>query len=406
MLVYVFAVAAAVMFGSGAVVQQRVAFDAPPGKSLRPALLLWLVRQPVWLIGVGTAFVGNAFSATALGMGSVALVQPLLVTRLLFALPLAALWARQRLGVRDWLGALMTAGGLGVFVWLGHPRPEQQPGGHLVPWLCTAGIVAVGTICLVAAARRLRPSLEAPMLGAGAGMLFGMQAGLMAIAVHRFDDGGILTLLASPSVYAVVVTAVVGTLLAQSAYEMAPLHASYPTLASVEPLAGIGIGVGVLGGTLAAGTTALAAEVAGLAGMTVGISLLATSPLVAGQAEAMRRRQQEETAARMEAQLERALDALERDLRRLESAGPDARRRVAERVERDTARVQDDLAGLSDLNVDAIERADQVAALQRGRPDEEHVRVMEQWRRQLCDREERLRSRSEHLTGRLQELRR
>jgi drug/metabolite transporter (DMT)-like permease len=405
MLVYVFAVVAALMFGLGSVIQQRVAFDAPPGKSLRPSLLLWLVRQPVWLIGVVTAFIGNAFSASALGMGGVALVQPLLVSRLLFALPLSAVWARQRLGARDWLGAVATAGGLGVFVALGHPRPEQQPAGHLMPWLYTAAVVAVGTTGLVAAARRLRPNLEAPMLGAGAGMLFGMQGGLMAVAVNRLSGGGILALLAAPSVYAVVVTAVVGTLLAQSAYEMAPLHASYPALASVEPLTGIGIGVGVLGGTLATGTLPLAVGVAGLVVMTVGIYLLATSPLVAGQAEAMRRRQQEEAAARAEQHLEHALDALERDLRRLERVGPKGEERAIRCLDRDSAQVEQDLGALAELNVDAFEREDRLAAVQ-GRPNPEHLRVMEQWRQDRCDREERLRRRAERLAGRLHELRR
>lgn len=405
MLVYVFAVVAALMFGLGSVIQQRVAFDAPPGKSLQPSLLLWLVRQPVWLIGVVTAFIGNAFSASALGMGGVALVQPLLVTRLLFALPLSAVWARQRLGARDWLGAVATAGGLGVFVALGHPRPEQQPAGHLMPWLYTAAVVAVGTTGLVAAARRLRPNLEAPMLGAGAGMLFGMQGGLMAVAVNRLSGGGILALLAAPSVYAVVVTAVVGTLLAQSAYEMAPLHASYPALASVEPLTGIGIGVGVLGGTLATGTLPLAVGVAGLVVMTVGIYLLATSPLVAGQAEAMRRRQQEEAAARAEQHLEHALDALERDLRRLERVGPKGEERAIRCLDRDSAQVEQDLGALAELNVDAFEREDRLAAVQ-GRPNPEHLRVMEQWRQDRCDREERLRRRAERLAGRLHELRR
>jgi hypothetical protein len=225
------------------------------------------------------------------------------------------------------------------------------------------------------------------------------------VAVNRLSGGGILALLAAPSVYAVVVTAVVGTLLAQSAYEMAPLHASYPALASVEPLTGIGIGVGVLGGTLATGTLPLAVGVAGLVVMTVGIYLLATSPLVAGQAEAMRRRQQEEAAARAEQHLEHALDALERDLRRLERVGPKGEERAIRCLDRDSAQVEQDLGALAELNVDAFEREDRLAAVQ-GRPNPEHLRVMEQWRQDRCDREERLRRRAERLAGRLHELRR
>jgi hypothetical protein len=139
--------------------------------------------------------------------------------------------------------------------------------------------------------------------------------------------------------------------------------------------------------------------------MTVGIYLLATSPLVAGQAEAMRRRQQEEAAARAEQHLEHALDALERDLRRLERVGPKGEERAIRCLDRDSAQVEQDLGALAELNVDAFERVDRLAAVQ-GRPNPEHLRVMEQWRQDRCDREERLRRRAERLAGRLHELRR
>ena len=86
-MVYVLAIAAAALFGLGAAVQQRVAAHAPDRTVLRPALLWHLARQPFWLVGVATALVGNVFAGIALGIGGVALVQPLLVTRLIFALP-------------------------------------------------------------------------------------------------------------------------------------------------------------------------------------------------------------------------------------------------------------------------------------------------------------------------------
>jgi hypothetical protein len=313
-LVYVTAIGAGLLFGIGSVVQQRVAFDAPPGMSLRPTLLWWLVRQPVWLAGVGTALVGNGLSATALSAGSVALVQPLLVSRLLFALPLSAAWARQHLVLRDWVGLLATALGLATFVAVGRPEEGAARSGSLVAWLLTAAVVAGITVTLVVVARRLQPAIEASVLGAGAGMLFGMQSGLMHTAINHLTDDGLGGLLRSPATYAVPVVAITGTLLAQSAYEMAPLHSSYPTLASVEPLAGIGIAVGVLGSTLTADPLLLGTGGVGLLIMTVGIYLLATSPLVAGQAEVLRRRKQEETAAKLEESVEHRLDHIERDL--------------------------------------------------------------------------------------------
>ena len=95
MWVYVLSILAALCFGAGSVVQQRAASEAPPEDVLSWRLLLWLVHRPLWLAGVAFALVGNLFAANALGRGSIALVEPLFVVRLLFALPLAAAWMRR-----------------------------------------------------------------------------------------------------------------------------------------------------------------------------------------------------------------------------------------------------------------------------------------------------------------------
>lgn len=368
MAVYLLAIAAAALFGLGSVIQQRVAFEAPPGMNLRPSLLWWLLRQPAWLAGVGTAVVGNGFSAAALGMGSVALVQPLLVSRLVFALPLAAVWAKQRLTGRDWLGMLATAGGLAAFLIVGRPSDNADVEVADLRWAYVAGAVAVLTGTLVWLARRWRPALEAPVLGSGAGMLFGLQSGLMHAAVSRFDAGGVLSVALSWTPYAVAGAAIAGTLLAQSAYEMAPLQSSYPALAAVEPLAGIGVSIGVLGGSLATGAGPMTGTVAALAVMTCGIWLLATSPLVTSREDEMTARAYEEAVWRAEDELVEALDRLESDLRRQGRRRP---ARLDDRLRADQQRIEQDLAAYLEL-LDAPP-----AAFPAGSGD--HAAALEQW---------------------------
>ncbi len=400
--VYLLALGAALLFGLGSVVQQRVAFEAPPGKSLRPSLLLWLVRQPLWLAGVGTAVVGNVLSGTALGLGSVALVQPLLVSRLLFALPVSAAWMRQRLRGRDWLGALATAGGLGLFIAIGHPHQPDTTSPGLRSWLIALGAIAVLVALLVLGSRKLSAVRRAPMLGAGAGILFGLQAGLTHTAVRHFIDSGVLALLTSWSTYAVAAAAVLGTLLNQSAFEMAPLTASYPTLAAVEPLAGIGLGIGLLGGNLAAGPLPLTGEALGLAVMTGGIYLLATSPLVTGQASSIRRREEEEEAYRIEDRLQQELSRLSRMLeegpRRELPEGAGARGKAA----RELDRVDDLLRRLDELDRDLQEQhaTHQPDSTPQTGPLAEHQRKVEAWAEQIDARRRELRE----WAGRLHEV--
>ncbi len=406
MWVYVFALAAALLFGIGSVVQQRVAFEAPPGKSLRPSLLLWLVRQPVWLIGLGTALVGNFFSASALAAGSVAVVQPLLVSRLLFAVPLSAVWARQRMVLRDWLGMAAVAAGLGVFLVVGRPGAEQRPGTAILPWILTLLAAGIPLTFLVVMARRLRPTLEAPLLGAGAGILFGIQSGLMHTAVNRFTEGGLGDMLLTPMTYGVPFTAILGTLLAQSAYEMAPLTASYPTLAAVEPLAGIAVGIGVLGGTLAFGPGALAVQAVSLTVMTAGIFLLATSPLVTGSDETMQRRKAEEQAADVADDVARKLRKVRRGLDRgRQELAAEAHRRLVQELKAEMDGVDACLQTLSTINGQALEeRETGVPEAQTAQPSAQHRELMERYRQELCQRQDQLHADARELARRVEEL--
>src|SRR6202034_3252637 len=76
------ALAAAVLYGAGAAVQQRQAAMAPQSSAGRPKLLLRLARQPLWLLGMVTQIGGFAAHAVALRSGSLANVQMLVAVEL------------------------------------------------------------------------------------------------------------------------------------------------------------------------------------------------------------------------------------------------------------------------------------------------------------------------------------
>lgn len=406
MAVYLLALGAALLFGLGSVIQQRVAATAPPGKSLRPSLLLWLVRQPRWLGGVGTAVVGNLLSGAALGMGSVALVQPLLVARLLFAVPLSAAWQRQRLALRDWGGLAATAGGLAVFIAIGRPREGKAAHPGWWQWLVLVAVIGAITATLVFSARRLSPAREAPMLGAGAGMMFALQSAFTHSAVGGLAGNGVLGLLLNWATYAVAAAALTGTLLAQSAYELAPLPASYPALAAVEPLAGIGIGVGLLGTVLDFGTWHLAVFLLALAVMTWGIRLLATSPLVSGHKQEMAQRQAEEVVADLERTVQHELRHLESAVTWLERCSPDGagHRDVVEHLDqadRHLARIDEEFDRLTSLIRQAETQTREAAPTGTGAhaptPEE---RLLARYESEIVGRERELRARARELGDR------
>lgn len=280
-VVYPLSLLAAALLAAGSVLQQRAAAGAPHELELRLALLKWLIQRPLWLAGSAAGTVGQLLSILALNYGTLALVQPLLVVQLLFALPIAAALQQARVPARDWFGGSATAIGLAIFLAVGQPTQAhaQEPGA--VTWLLTAGLLVAVTAGLVAAGRHVRATRQAAMLGAAAGLLFALQAALAQTSFARLDRIGLAGTLRSWLPYATAVVAIAAVVLLQTAYELAPLLSSYPVVSAVTPLASILVAVTALDGRIRLASGALAAEMGGLVLMTAGVATMATSHLIA-----------------------------------------------------------------------------------------------------------------------------
>ncbi|WP_018637491.1 DMT family transporter [Parafrankia elaeagni] len=346
---YLLGLGSAVCFGVAAVIQQRVAFHAPPEDVLRLRLLLWLVRRPMWDLGVLLSAVGTFASAAALARSTVAFVAPLQVCQLLFALPLAAFWARRRVPRRDWLAAMATALGLATFLLAGDPHQGEVEAATTLGWILTGGSIGGLAAWSVLGTRRLDPARRATLLAGGAGLLSALQGALIGSVGRLVETSGIGAVPTSWQTYAVVVVALSSGLLLQSAYEMAPLPASLPAAVSLEPLGGVAIGVFLLGGMLRLNPLAIAGEIAGLAIMILGVRALAASPLVTGQLSRLRARTSQGQLSRLEDLLHRDLELLRDDLIRGRRASTDrAQRRQCRRLHNDLDRIHCELARLVD----------------------------------------------------------
>ena len=124
----IFALAAA-LANAVHLMTQHAASVRASGKHRGWRLVSFLVRQPLWLVGWSAAAGAFAFQAIALHTGQLAVVQPLLVTELVFTLALRRLWVRQDIAAMAWTAALVTCGALAVFLATaephgGHPQPD------------------------------------------------------------------------------------------------------------------------------------------------------------------------------------------------------------------------------------------------------------------------------------------
>src|ERR1700722_11522537 len=116
MLMIATALAAAVLYGTGAAVEQRQAAAAPDSAAGRPRLLLLLVRQPLWLLGMVAQIGGFAAHAVALRTGPLATVQMLVAAELVVAVIFVRVWSGRPLRPASWAAALTVVGGSAVFL--------------------------------------------------------------------------------------------------------------------------------------------------------------------------------------------------------------------------------------------------------------------------------------------------
>lgn len=87
---------AAAVFGAASVLEEGSTKQVQQRAALSPRLLADLVRRPLFLAAIGMNAAGAGMQILALHLGSLTLVQPLLVLSLLFAVVIAALAVRRR----------------------------------------------------------------------------------------------------------------------------------------------------------------------------------------------------------------------------------------------------------------------------------------------------------------------
>jgi drug/metabolite transporter (DMT)-like permease len=222
-------------------IQQEVAVSADSG-----AIVTSWIRQPAWWAGTLGAIGGYVFQALALAHGSLLLVQPLLVSSLLFVLPLGARFSNQHVRARDWSWALLLTAALTVFVLVGQPRE-----GHYRPpvpaWTVALATSVPVVIGCVLAARRTAGRPRAMLLASAVAVLLGMVAVLTKVSTHRLAVHGWHGLLTVPAPYLLVALAVTVTVLQQSAFHAGALQASVPIMLVGEPIVAVLLGVVILG---------------------------------------------------------------------------------------------------------------------------------------------------------------
>ena len=275
-LAYVTTLVAAVLLGIGFVLQQYAARQEPECRFLSPRILTDLLRKPRWLAGIGCMVAGQLLAAWSIGHLELTLVEPLLTTYLVFALVLAVPMSKQVVTWRAVGGAVVLCAGVALLSLSRSTKPIGLSFGSFSNWPAAAVIAGVAFVAVQLGRGRGKQS-RATLTGLGAGLVFGIQDALTRQTLEILQGHSFTALFTAWPPYCLIATGIVGLWLMQNAFSAGPLHASLPTIAAGEPVAGIVLGIMVFGDRIQVSPGPLAIEAGGIAALIVGVVMVARS---------------------------------------------------------------------------------------------------------------------------------
>jgi drug/metabolite transporter (DMT)-like permease len=270
------ALAAAVLYGTAAAMEQRQAARAPRAAAGRARLLVLLIRQPLWLLGLAAQLAGFAAHAVALRSGPLSVVQLLTSGELIVAVVIVRLWSGRRLGRAAWAAALTVVAGIASLLLV---TSSSSAGGDDLASRCTglpaalgAGLAGAAAVAAALAGLRATGRRRALLLALAAGLADSCAA-VVTMAFAHVAGQGAGALATSWAGYALVVCGTGNVLLTQTAYQAGRPMITLPVISAVAPVSSAAIAAGMLGEL--PGHGAAGAVAAGAAVLVTGLALAA-----------------------------------------------------------------------------------------------------------------------------------
>ena len=238
------ALTAAASFALAATLWQRASFESGV-ESGSPKAIATLVTNWVWLLGLAAQVLGVVLQAAALDRGRVAIIQPLLVTAVIWALPLGYSLTSQTITRRHIAGAAVVVAGLTIFASFGDPAGgvDDAPAADWISAFLVLGAACAGLLLF---GRRGGPSVRAGVLGAAAGIMYGVSATLMKPVVEQLHIEGVTGVVESWELWVMASAGIAGFYVQQLSLATGRLVTSVATVSVANPVVSVMLGVLVL----------------------------------------------------------------------------------------------------------------------------------------------------------------
>lgn len=259
---------------------QRLGVEGTPDSTDEVGFIRQMIQRRVWIVGLVVMTLGYLVQSIALHLGSVAEVQPLMVTELLVVVFILWFWYSTAWRTRDVVSTLAAAVGLTVFLLVASPSI-----GTGVPsaarWITTSIFIVVLAFGLVALGLRGPDWWRALFLGAGASVGFAFLA-VVTKSLTNVLMKGWLGALVSWQLYALALIGLTSFVVMQHAFRAGSLAVSQSALILTNPIVSIVLGFVLFDEQLRGGAVAVTLEVLSLIVLVAGAVGLCASSLVVG----------------------------------------------------------------------------------------------------------------------------
>ena len=257
------------------VVTQHKASISAPERSKGWRFVVYLFRNPLWLFGWVALAGAFVFQAVALHNGPISVVQPLLVTELVFALVLRSVWVHQTIRTVTWWSAGVTCLALAVFIAMAEPSGgSAEPNSEAWVPAAAATVGCAALLALLGWRWRGSAGRRAALLAASASTLWAFVATLIKATTDTLTQFGVWGMFTHWPVYTLAVAGLVAEILNQAALHVGPLSVSQPFIVIVDPVASIALSVWIYGESFVANAATLAVGAASFATMCGAVVVL------------------------------------------------------------------------------------------------------------------------------------
>jgi drug/metabolite transporter (DMT)-like permease len=263
------AVGAALVLGVTSVAEQRSTKRVKEERTGSPRILLDLVRQPLWDIAIVGTIIGFALQVVGLKYAPLAVVEPILVFDLIFAVLISS-YLRRSADPVMLAGVVACAVGVAGFLFIARPTAGTGTVSLAEAIWLAVGVVAAVTGCLMVgqSSETVRPLA----LAMATGVCYGLSAFLIKLVTSEASHGGFVHVLTNWPIYALAIAGPVGFVLNQDAFQSGTFIA--PVMAIIvasDPLISILLAYVLLNEKLSSSPAAIAGEIICLILMVAGI---------------------------------------------------------------------------------------------------------------------------------------